>query len=118
MKKRITAYMAYMDAALDDNQTGLSYEELCVQHEKQLAFFMHERLVHLLVMLSFAFFGFGTFFVMCFAFSIGLLVLFAAILVLLVPYVMHYFLLENSCQYMYVQYDRLQAHINPGAFLL
>ena len=30
----------------------------------------------------------------------------------------NYYLLENSVQYMYRQYDALQAKIHPGAFLL
>lgn len=116
MKKRIEAYMAYMDKLLENNDSGLSYEELCVEHEKQLAFFMHERLVHLLVTLTFAILAFATFFIAAFQFSIGMIVLFFAFMVLLVPYIMHYYLLENSVQYMYKQYDRLQTHIHPGVF--
>jgi len=118
MKYRIESYMAYMDRLLENNDSGLSYEELSAQHEKQLAFFMHERLVHLLVTLTFAILAFGTFFMMCLTFSFGLLLLFAAFLVLLIPYIMHYYLLENSVQYMYKQYDALQEKIHPGTFLL
>ncbi|MCR5654816.1 MAG: hypothetical protein K6G07_04180 [Lachnospiraceae bacterium] len=117
MTKRIKAYMAYMDAMLTENTSGLSYEELCVQHEKQLAFFMHERLVHEFVMLTFAILAFAVFFLMYVAFHPELVLLFLALMVLLVPYIMHYFLLENSCQYMYRQYDELQKKIHPGAFL-
>ena len=68
--------------------------------------------------MTFAILAFGTFFMTCFSFSFGLLLLFAAFLVLLIPYIMHYYLLENSVQYMYKQYDALQAKIHPGAFLL
>jgi len=118
MTKRIKAYMTYIDQILEKNETGLSYETIIAEHEKQLAFFMHERLVHLLVMLSFAIFTFGVFIANCFAFSISLTILFFALMVLLVPYVMHYFLLENSCQYMYRQYDKLQQFVHPGAFEL
>lgn len=116
MTKRIKAYMAYMDQILEKNETGLSYEIICEQHEKQLAFFMHERLVHLMVMLAFALFTFGVFIANTFCFSIELTILFFALLILLIPYVMHYFLLENSCQYMYRQYDKLQQFIHPGTF--
>lgn len=116
MTKRIKAYMAYMDQILQSNDSGLSYEELIIEHEKQLAYFMHERLIHLLVTLTFAILAFGTFFITCITFSIGILVLFFAFMILLVPYIMHYYLLENSVQYMYKQYDQLQNHIHPGAF--
>ena len=118
MKKRIQSYMAYMDQQLEHNESGLSYEELCIQHEKQLAYFMHERLVHLLVTLTFAILAFVTFFMAVMNFSIGMIVLFFAFLILLIPYIMHYYLLENSVQYMYRQYDRLQQLIHPGAFIM
>lgn len=118
MKKRIQSYMAYMDQQLEHNDSGLSYEELCIQHEKQLAYFMHERLVHLLVTLTFAILAFVTFFMAVMNFSMGMIVLFFAFLILLFPYIMHYYLLENSVQYMYRQYDRLQQLIHPGAFIM
>lgn len=118
MKYRIQSYMAYMDKQLQNNDSGLSYEELSVEHEKQLAYFMHERLIHLMVTLAFALLAFGTFFMLCLDFSFGMLALFVAFLVLLVPYIMHYYLLENSVQYMYKQYDALQQKIRPGAFCL
>ena len=118
MKKRIQSYMAYMDQQLENNDSGLSYEELCTQHEKQLAYFMHERLVHLLVTLTFAILAFVTFFMAVMNFSMGIIVLFFAFLILLIPYIMHYYLLENSVQYMYRQYDRLQQLIHPGAFIM
>ena len=118
MKKRIQSYMAYMDQQLENNDSGLSYEELCTQHEKQLAYFMHERLVHLLVTLTFAILAFVTFFMAVMNFSMGMIILFFAFLILLIPYIMHYYLLENSVQYMYRQYDRLQQLIHPGAFIM
>ena len=118
MKKRIQSYMAYMDQQLEHNESGLSYEELCIDHEKQLAYFMHERLVHLLVTLTFAILAFVTFFMAVMNFSIGMIVLFLAFLILLIPYIMHYYLLENSVQYMYRQYDRLQQFIHPGSFIM
>lgn len=118
MKKRIQSYMAYMDQQLENNESGLSYEELCIEHEKQLAYFMHERLVHLLVTLTFAILAFVTFFMAVMNFSMGMIVLFFAFLILLIPYIMHYYLLENSVQYMYRQYDRLQQLIHPGSFIM
>ncbi|MBO5451660.1 MAG: hypothetical protein IIX48_06555 [Lachnospiraceae bacterium] len=118
MKKRIQSYMAYMDQQLEHNESGLSYEELCIEHEKQLAYFMHERLVHLLVTLTFAILAFVTFFMAVMNFSMGMIVLFFAFLILLIPYIMHYYLLENSVQYMYRQYDRLQQFIHPSSFIM
>ena len=118
MKHRITTYIAYIDRILETGECELSYEELIAEHEKQLAYFMHERLIHLLVTLCFAILSFMTFFAMVFDFSYGLAALLVAFLVLLVPYIMHYYLLENSVQYMYRQYDRLNRKIKNGAFIL
>ena len=102
--------MEHIDTLLyeDREEQKLDYEELIGQHLDQLGFFMHERLVHLIVTVLFALMAIGTFFVMLFVTNPLLLVLFFLIMVLLIPYIMHYYLLENSCQYMYTQYDEMQ----------
>lgn len=111
MKKRILSYMEYVDKTLEKNETGLSYEEILDEHLIQIQFFSHERLIHLLVTILFALLGFGTFFMLIVSFSPGLICLFFAILVLLIPYIMHYYLLENGVQKMYRQYDELLKKI-------
>ena len=109
MKKRIVTYMDYIDKILseDEQEKKEDYETLIKQHLIQIDFFMHERLVHLLVTLAFAIFGFMIFVALVMNFQPGLLLLFAAILVLLIPYIMHYYLLENGVQKMYRQYDEM-----------
>lgn len=109
MKERILDYMAHIDKLLEEDATEkkLDYEELKKEHLVQLEFFMHERLVHLLVTLAFAIFGFGDVFVLVNNFQPGLAALFVAIMILLIPYIMHYYLLENSVQKMYDQYDEM-----------
>ena len=109
MKKRILDYMEYIDKILakDVQENRVDYETLVIQHLIQIEFFMHERLVHLLVTLAFAIFGFMIFIVLVMNFQPGLLLLFGAILVLLIPYIMHYYLLENGVQKMYRQYDEM-----------
>ena len=119
MKERILNYMAYIDQLLADDagKNEEDYEKIMEEHKLQLTFFMHERLVHLLVTRTFALLAFATFFALVFAFQPGLVVLFIALLVLLVPYIMHYYLLENGVQKMYRQYDemykRARAQSNP-----
>ncbi len=119
MKERILNYMAYIDQLLADDagKNEEDYEKIMEEHKLQLTFFMHERLVHLLVTLTFALLAFATFFALVFAFQPGLVALFIALLVLLVPYIMHYYLLENGVQKMYRQYDemykRARVQSNP-----
>ena len=107
MKRRILAYMDYVDGILQDKEKQYDYSKIREEHKIQLTYFMHERLVHLLVTLTFALLAFCVFFLMYSNFAPELLFLFLAVMVLLVPYVLHYFLLENGVQKMYRQYDAL-----------
>ncbi|MBQ8199385.1 MAG: hypothetical protein IJZ76_08170 [Lachnospiraceae bacterium] len=117
MKNRIVNYMDYIDKLLaeDEQKQETDYDELIKQHLIQIDFFMHERLVHLLVTLAFAIFGFMIFVALVMNFQPGLLLLFAAILVLLIPYIMHYYLLENGVQKMYRQYDEMLRRTKKGS---
>ena len=48
MKKRILAYLAYIDGLLESDEER-DWEKEIKLHLDQIGFFMHERLVHLLV---------------------------------------------------------------------
>ena len=114
MKERIIDYISYMDEILAKEETEISYQELLEEHLVQIQFFMHERLIHLLVTILFAVLTFATFLALYVSFSMGLMILCLALLVLLVPYIFHYYLLENGVQKMYCQYDLLLKRMkNP-----
>ena len=51
MKKRITEYLAYIDALLEKDDVDWEHEK--EKHLIQIAFFAHERQVHLIVMVLF-----------------------------------------------------------------
>ncbi len=112
MKKRILAYLAYIDGLLE--QEDADWEKESKKHLVQIAFFAHERQVHLIVMALFAIAAIICILYLNFTGSIIILALTLAILVLLVPYIMHYYLLENSVQRMYVQYDEMQNRIEKS----
>jgi len=129
MRKRINTYLSFIDKILagelpvtasfdvdekhyalvkkDYAPTRKEYEILLERHKEQIAFFSHERLVHLIVTVLFALLTFSVFIVGIFTFSIPLVILLVMLLVLLVPYIMHYYLLENGVQKMYSQYDEI-----------
>lgn len=107
MKKRILTYMNTIDSILEADSPDTDYHALAKEHLVQLQFFMHERLVHLLVTLTFALLTMGAFLLLYLEFQPILLLLLAVLLVLLVPYIFHYFLLENGVQKMYRQYDEI-----------
>ena len=105
MKQRITAYLEYIDRLLLEED--LDWEEEAKKHLVQIQFFAHERLVHLIVTVLFALGTLMSIMYVNYTQSMIILALTVALLVLLVPYIMHYYLLENSVQKMYSQYDAM-----------
>ena len=103
-------YMKEYIKKIDDliNKSDKKNIDLVIEeHLIKISFFQHERLIHFLVTMLFAIMTLITFFVTMLEFSIGLLLLFIMFLCLLIPYIFHYYYLENSVQYMYKQYDKL-----------
>lgn len=111
MKKRTLDYLKRIDEIVKEDSSDTLWEEVMEEHLTQIAFFQHERLIHLLVTILFALIAFITMVMMTIQFSFPVLALFVAILVLLVPYINHYYLLENSVQKMYKQYDSIRRKV-------
>ena len=112
MKKRILTYRKYIDSLLA-SEKQYDWKYIKQEHITQVAFFQHERLAHLIVTVTFAVLELLT---VCAYVIVGaldstlsfpLLILALLIIVLLIPYIKHYYLLENEVQKMYVQYDRI-----------
>ena len=77
------------------------------EHLNQIGFFQHERLIHLIVTVTFALLEMLAILLNVISDSLFSLLLPVVILILLVPYIRHYYILENEVQKMYVQYDRM-----------
>ncbi|MBR4514161.1 MAG: hypothetical protein IKO61_04680 [Lachnospiraceae bacterium] len=112
MKKRILAYLEYVDGLL--KKDDLDWDEEIKKHLVQISFFAHERLVHLIVTVLFALMTVGCILYLNFTGNIVILFLVIALFVLLIPYIMHYYLLENSVQRMYDQYDAMRNKISSS----
>lgn len=110
MKKRILGYRTRIDALLNENAPDTDWDAVLEEHLIQVGFFQHERLIHLMVTLAFAIFTIIGIFAVFLTGEIGAAVLTLLFLVLLIPYVLHYYLLENEVQKMYGQYDKILAH--------
>lgn len=108
MRKKIKQYVKQVDERLANPPEGIDYEEEQKKHLIQIHFFMHERLVHEIVMALFALVTVLVFIAMVLAPQLAFAALLIALLILLIPYIMHYFILENSVQYMYEQYDEME----------
>lgn len=93
MKNELKAYIGKMSALIESGKmTKEQLESMLVS----IGFFQHERLIHLLVTLAFAVMT-----ILSLAASLSqfyFLPLFVLFLVLEVPYVLHYYRLENGVQ--------------------
>lgn len=110
MKERILNYRTYIDGLLEKGE-ATDWNAVMEEHLQQIAFFQHERLVHLIVTVLFALMELGSMGLFVISSNIGLGIMAVVILILLIPYISHYYLLENEVQKMYVQYDKLLANI-------
>ena len=84
-------------------------DKIIEDHLIKIQFYQHERLVHFLVTMLFAILFLITFLFSLSNPSFGLILLDIMFLLLLVPYIFHYYKLENSVQYMYKQYEKLKS---------
>ena len=113
MKKRIINYRLKIDNLLanPDKISKEQWKNILEEHLTQIAFFQHERLVHLIVTVTFAILTMMSIIASIMISNPMLLVLTLLFLVLLVPYIMHYYTLENEVQKMYTQYDEILNHL-------
>jgi len=106
MKKYLHNYIKETDSLLTGKIENIN--EVLEEHKIRISFFQHERLIHLLVTITY-----GILMIISFAVStvVPLFVFIGIVLMLfLIPYVLHYFYLENGVQYLYKQYDKLREY--------
>lgn len=102
MKKYLYHYIQEIDELLKQDAIG---KDIVEKHLIKIQFFQHERLIHLMVTLAYALLAIISFAISTFS---PLFVFVGLILILfLIPYVFHYFHLENGVQYLYKQYDQM-----------
>lgn len=107
MEKRLKRYIRETQDRINGN---LSEEERLAVIEDLLiwiSWFQHERLVHLLVTLTFGLLTVAGVVACVFCMSLPILIMTLLFLVLLIPYVRHYYILENGVQKLYGFYDSL-----------
>ncbi len=80
-----------------------AYDDLMIQ----ISFFQHERLIHLIVTITFAILTMLGIVASLFVQQIPVLILTLLFIGLLIPYIRHYYILENGVQELYKRYDYL-----------
>lgn len=106
MIKKLSDYEASLKALLETGRPLTAEQLLSVR--THIGFFQHERLAHELVLVLFALLTVGSF--LFFAACPDLVVLCLAVLflALLIPYIKHYYGLENGVQRLYDLYAELE----------
>ncbi|MDD5936298.1 MAG: hypothetical protein PUC65_12205 [Clostridiales bacterium] len=106
MKRRLLNYINEMEQKEYTNLNELEKREVREKMLIQIQFFQHERLIHLIVTVTFAMLLMMAIIGFFLSKTIPFLILEGLLLVLLVPYIKHYYLLENGVQKLYMIYDR------------
>ena len=111
VKKWCKEHEAYVEDALQTAEGDKSLDDLITLHEKKLSWLMHERLIHLIVL-------FITVVLALFSLAFLLFIpetlpatlpLFVIVFVLLIFYVRHYFVLENTVQRWYMIDEKINS---------
>ena len=112
--KRISdEVLRLIDVATGGHGTHLdSYQTIVPLFPKEKTrYFQHERFVHLFVMILFALCTVACFLVIVVTENVLLIPLAALFLALLIPYISHYYFLENKTQLLYRYYDRISEKL-------
>ncbi len=103
MKSEIAEYKKLVKKTIEESSPETDWEQFCEDLYTRIGFYQHERLVHLIVTMTFAVMT-----VLCLVFSGGepniIMLLGGLFLLLEIPYIWHYYFLENSVQEFYTLY--------------
>lgn len=102
MKEKIEEYLKRINEVKDTEREQLK-EDLLIH----ISFYQHERLIHLLVTITFALLTFFSLYFLVTVPSIAIGILFVIFLIMLAFYIKHYYFLENNVQKLYKIYDDL-----------
>lgn len=107
MEKRLKQYIAYLEEMNMQQISPEDKQSLRACLLIQIQFFQHERLVHLIVTVAFALLLMLSLLGSCLCPGWSWFILTGLLLVLLIPYIRHYYILENGVQKLYQFYDYL-----------
>lgn len=110
MHKYLQSYIDYISSRLSDSEiTDEELEDLKKEHLVQIEFMQHERFIHLIVTVLFALMLFISLGIFAASENPAFALLSVLLLLPLIPYIIHYYFMENSVQIMYTQYNKMCA---------
>lgn len=110
MKKYFSTYIQYVLDMLENESTD--YKKLEQELMVKISFMQHERLIHLLVTILFAILLFLSLIIFFISDIAAMLLVTLLMLALLIPYIAHYFFLENGVQQLYGIYDTVRSKLD------
>lgn len=109
MKNEIKDYLSEVEIRIKDRENIDA--DFVSDMLTRIKFYQHERLVHLIVTMTFAIMTVISFFMLVTAYSVPALLLSLLFLGLVIPYIYHYYFLENSTQKLYrLYYEALSIY--------
>jgi len=113
MEKRLNNLLTKMSViTTDENLKSLDSKARAEQASWlliQIQILQHERLIHLIVTVTFAVLSLMSVALYLMIDTLALLLLCSLFIILLIPYIRHYYILENGVQKLYEYYDKLSA---------
>lgn len=108
MTKEIRAYLALLEQFFSVEHTEEELLKFRAEMLKRIEFYQHERLIHLIVTMSFAVFFLLSLMMYFSLRQVGLMLLTVLLLIMTIAYIKHYYFLENSVQKMYKFYYKVE----------
>lgn len=105
MEKRLKAYLTKMEQLDGESLDKKKRKQIRGDMLVQIEFFQHERLVHLIVTVTFAVLTMLSILGCLLIPQVPVFILTVLLLALLIPYIRHYYILENGVQKLYQYYD-------------
>ena len=107
MKNEVKEYISEVEIRLRDKD-GID-KRFVSEMLTRIQFYQHERLIHLIVTMTFAIMTVISFYMLVTSYSLPALLLSLLFLGLVIPYIAHYYFLENSVQKLYrLYYETLE----------
>lgn len=108
MWKELKEFMSYMETQTSKELSDEEKEKLNEELQIKIGYFQHERIVHFLVTMLVALCTMMSMLGFVALQNIGMGVLFVAFFGLFIPYIVHYYHLENGVQKLYTYYDKVK----------
>lgn len=101
---KVLSYYEKVEEQIKDGKKSDTLKQDFLMH---ISFFQHERTIHLLVTLAFALLEMLALILLCIQRIPACFLLVMLLFFMLVPYIFHYYSLENAVQKMHDLYDKL-----------